>query len=327
MGNINVKRKKSILILVLIMSVSFLIGGVFGVVSLAKYTNSQYAQRTVSPYESLGERFSSNTLAIGASKDNVKTFYVTDASLTPSGIITVCNYEKGRQTLPFVDDIEYSVTVRLVKYDANEEALYVPVDAAYMTTNSYGGYSFTVSDGVNTVTLSSSNLSDNQTFSGTLAGGAAHSDAYTVTFSDNFAPNQPNLYVEMIVEPDQGGLNDLQGILKTAIRAQGATSLWTGDFTDDPANAPSAYENFNYRITGQGEGTATLEWDGAKVGLREDSLIMLMGLPNASKVGNRIVFDVDSDVTDHYDLWFYKINITTETWPQMRTSVVTFSFT
>ena len=316
--------KPSVLIAVIaVFSLLILFAAGFG--TYAAYTNSRNAQRTVATYDAHGERFSSNFLLKGNSRDNVKTVYVTEASATPASVVTVTNYERGKQTAPNAEAVSYSLLVRLVKYDGSTTEKYVPVDGAYMTANSLTGYSVTVRKGGTSITLDSTHVSDNS-YSGMLTANVASSDVYTVEFSTNFAPNQPNLYVELIVTPAYTGVQALRGILKTNMRAHGATNAWTGAFGDDSAYAPSAYDGYNYVVSGVGDGTVTLSWDDTKVALSDYSLQTLLAISGATKTGSSVTFRVDSDSTSRYDLQFYKINITTENWTTMNSSVVTFLF-
>ena len=320
------QARKSVLILTLITVLSFLIALATAIGGFAAYTNSRNAQRTPATYESNNERFSSNILLNVPSRTNVKTLYVTDASIAPSSVITVCNYERGKQTLPYQAAIPYSLTVRFVKYDASTEEKYVPVDSQYFSDNLYSAYNVTISKGLTTVTLNSSHVSDSS-FSGTLTAAVANSDAYTLSFSKNFVLGQPNLYVEMIVIPNVAGLTRLYGIFKTDLRAQGAQNYWTGEFNDDTSVAPSGYDGFNYLVQGIGALTVTIEWDDTKVSISDRSLEELLAITGATKVGSSITFPVDSDVTARYDLQFYKVNITNETWADMNNDVVWFTHT
>ena len=338
MATKNVRRKNSVIRFALIAVVSlYLFAVVAAVGSFAAYTNSRNAQRTVANNDAQGERFSSSWLKKGNSKDNLVTAYVNDVLRTPSKTVTVCNYESGKQTKPFYENIPYNVTVRLVKYDGSTEERYVPVDASYMTANSYTNYFVTFTKGLTTVTLNGSHLSDT-TFSGTLLKDVASSDAYVLSFSantgeggvddsSNFAKNQPNLYVEIIVTPALStGLSTLRGVFKADVMAEGASNSWTGAFTDNTAHSPVEYDGFNYSISGVGEGTATLSWDDTKVGLSYVSAQTLLSIAGATQTGSSITFSVDSDVESKYDLNFYIVNITTETWEDMNSTVVTFEF-
>lgn len=333
MANKNAKRKKSVLMLTLITVLSFLIFGLTIIGSFAAYTNSQHAQRTVAPYGT-GERFSSNYLKKGYGKDNMVTAYVTDAaSQIPTKTVTVCNYESGTQSKPFPEEITYTLTVRFVKFDDSTQEKYVAADAGDIS-----GYKATLTKvGATPVSKVIDSSAASKSFSGTLNSTdpmKGVSDTYILTFKDvttephtgsNFAANQPNLYVEITVTPNRG-LSTLCGVFKTAVRAEGASNAWTGAFKQEAAN-PSGIDgyNYNYNISGWGAGTVTLTWVDTKVKLRDDSLLILRAIKTA-ETSNSITFSVDSDVASSYDLVFYNVNVTTETWEQMNSTVVTFAF-
>lgn len=311
----------AILIVAVVLALVVTFTGVF-----AAYTNSRHAQRTIAAYDATGDRFSSNDLGEGFAKDNVKTLYTTDALRDPSTVVTVSNYERGKQTRPNDEDVTYTLTARLVKYDGTQEARYVPVDAAYITANGLSAYSVTIGKGSTTVTLNGSNLSTTTDFGGTLAGGAAHTDAYTLIFSANFATAKPNLYLEMTATPTDVSLPTLRGIFKADMRLSGASNAWTGVFHDDDTSSPADYDGFNYLISGVGSGTCTLTWDGTKVALSYVSLRDLMAITGATQSGNSVTFPVDSDEVGRYEVQFYKVNITSETWTNMNEDVVTLDF-
>lgn len=297
---------------------------VFCTVTYAIFTSVRNAQRTIAAYDTEGERFSSNYLLKGDSKDNVRTVFTTSVSLPVVAVVTVCNYQQGVQTLPFDSSFTYTVTARLVKYDESLPAKYAAVDSSYLTSQSLTSYTVSISDGTQTRTLGVSNTSG--TFSGSFSGGVSDSDAYTVSFSTGFAENKPNLYLEMIATPSTPLLSTIRSIFKPDLRAAGATDYWTGSFRDDTGTSPSSYDGYNYLITGTGSGNVTLTWDGTKIKLSDVSKDILLSVSGASQVGNSITFPVDSDEESRYDLQFYKVNIASETWSQMSSSVVTFSF-
>ena len=284
-----------------------------GILTYAKFTNSLYAQRTVAAYDAVGERFSSNYLVAGG---GVRTVSVASAQETPTAIVTVCNYEQGKQMYPNTLDIDYTVTLELVKLSG---VSYVPA-----TAGEVGAHQITVSHGGQTVYLNSGNLSDDETFSGTLyADNGATSDAYTVSFE----PYQNQIFLRMTVVPDENlALSNLIGVLKSEIKMAGASSSWTGSFQDATGNAPSSYDGFNYRVNGVGSGTFTLRWDATKVGLSDMSRMTLLSIPGATQDGSSITFPVDAEDVNLYDLQFYKINITSETWDVMTSSVVIYGF-
>ena len=287
-------------------------------VAYAMFTNSQHAQRTIAAYDAVGERFSSNYLAaVLNSGANVKTLYVTSAEHQPTAIMTVCNYDQGKQNRANAGDITYAMTARLVrKVDSN----YVPADASYISGAGLTACTVTISDGDTTVTLGNTTVSTSA-FSGSLAGGSAHSDTFTIRFSTHFASmTPPNLYLEVEVTPTPNTLPTLRGIFATGLRATGATNSWTGSFTDSTANAPSAYDGYNYAIEGVGSGTFILKWNNAKVTLSDESIRMLQSIASlhysyaVAGTVSTVTIDVDSDDASRFDLQFYRKNVTAETW-------------
>ena len=308
--------------LIIAVTVCVLVAVIF--TTTAIFTSVRNAQRTIAAYNTEGDRFSSNYLLKGNTRDNVRTVYTTGSDLPVFAVVTVCNYQQGRQTLPYENAVAYTFTARLVKYDESTTEKYVPVDASYISSQSLTGYSVTVSNGTATHTLGNTTLSD--TFSGTLTGGTADSAAYTVSFSSNFAANKPNLYLEIVATPNTPLLPTISGVFIPDLRAAGASDHWTGSFRDDSSTAPSGYDGYNYLVTGAGSGTATVSWDATKVTLSDVSRDLLLSVPGAAQVGNSITFPVDSDVESRYDLQFYKRNITSENWTQMANQVITFNF-
>ena len=287
-----------------------------GIFIYAKFTNSLQAQRTVAAYDTLGERFSSNYLQKGENA-NLRTVAVASASETPLAVVTVCNYEQGRQMYVNPQDIPYGLSMRLVKYD-QAQGKYVAA-----TAGDVGSYEISVEKDETTVVLNSGKLYDDSSFSGTLPSSSATSDAYTVVFS----PYQNEIYLEITAVPDVlTHLSDLHAILKAEIRLAGAMSSWEGSFRDPTSNAPASYDGFNYRISGVGSGNFTLRWDSAKVGISALSLLTLLEIEGAQQVGSSITFPVNAGDEALYDVQFYKVNITNETWSDMTNSVVTFDF-
>ena len=299
-----------------------------GAAALAAFTSSLHAQRTIAAYDTEGARYSSNYLMRGDSEDNVRTIFTTNAAVSANSIMTICNYQQGKQTMPNPDPFSYTLTARLVYYDDSDPDKYVPADAAYMSANSLTGYSVSINDGVNTVTLNSSHLSDS-TLGAAMMGGTAKSDPYLISFSPNFAENDPNLYLEVIATPTLGTLPTIRGIFVASLRAEGASNHWTGSFRDDTGTAPSGYDGFNYLITGTGIGTVTLSWDTDLLAMSEVSMEMLMEITGATSTSNSVTFPVDSDVEGRYDLQFYRApgaDFSSETWLSMNSGAVTFSF-
>ena len=324
-GKLELQKYRIILIIFALCTLLFSVG----VITYAAYTHSLNAQRTIAPYDSVeSDKFSSNyLLKVTYSRENVKTILTTDALISASTSITVCNYAQGKQTQPNNNVVNYSVSATLVYYDESAED-YLPVDASYLTSKGYSGYSISLrKKNGSTVTLNSSHLADTS-LSGTLAANEAHSDTFILTFSTDFASN-PNLFIE-ILATDSGSATSLKGIFGADVRSQGVTNSWSGSFTDDNANDPSDYDGFNYAISGFGSGVFTLSWNTNYVDISAASLIDLMEITGFTKTGPTdgivtISFDVDSDDISRYEIQFYKVNITTESWSDME-DIVTHNF-
>ena len=313
------KLNQGILVLVIF---ALLLGAV--AVTYGTYTNSQKAQRTIAAYDAGGDRFSSNYLNPynylnpGLTYDNVRTVYVANTAISPGTVVTVCNYQQGKQTRPNDQPITYTLTARLVKYDGSDPLKYVAVDGEYVDGLNEDDltppdeYSVSVAKGDGTpVVLDSSNVST--TFSDcSLAAGSAASDIFSLSFSPNFTENQPNLYVELVATPSGGNYLPLRGVFRTGIRLAGASNDWSGAFSDDDSNDPSAYDGLNYMISGVGSGTFTLKWNTEFVELSATSLLDLLAIEDATHTSNgyihTVTFDVDSDTVPRYDLQFYKLD-------------------
>ena len=305
-------------LLVVVISLCF----AFTAISFAAYTHSSRAQRTISADDNGGDMFSSNYLIKYTDDSNMRTLYVTNASVRPSAAVTVCNYRQGMSTKAFERDITYTLTCELVYYDSDH---YEEVDSSddYLTSNSYEGvdYQIEISDGVHTVILGETGndtgvfvLFDSSTFSGTLTHGDADSDVFSVIFGTGFAPNEPNLYLRLTVTPSIAELPTLIGLFAAGIRAEGASNNWLGYFSDNDETAPYLYDGFNYVITGTGAGTFTLKWNSQKIALSYQSILMLNEEVDTSDTYYSITIDVDSDTVSRYDLQFYKVNIKDESW-------------
>ena len=286
------------------------------------YTHSLHTQRTIAPYDS-SEKFSSNVLKSGDIENNVRTIYVnevTETSPNPSAIITVCNYPQGRQTLVSSDDIAYTFKIEFVEL-VNDKFI-------ALSSSASSGYSASVNN--DTISIAGAKLNDS--LSASLTGGEISSNVYTLTVSKNFVTEKPNLYILVSAIPNGNSLPPLKAVFKADIRIDSASDQWVGSFIEDGVLNPSDYDGYNYVISGFGSGTFTLSWDNSKLNISYISLNELLALENADYVEDNannictISFNVDSDITRRYEVQFYKINITSETWEQMSLEVVIQNF-
>lgn len=278
--------------------------------SHAIYTNSLSAQRTVAAYDEVVEdRFSSNYMN---QTMPLHTTHVASSTVTPSCSVTVCNYPQGKQNKPNDTDITYTVT-----------AAFVMPDGSAIEDSRCTGYSATLTDGVTTITLDGSHLTPATTITGTLTGGSISSALLTLEFSQNYVNREDDFCVKITATAN--GHAALSGLFDADVRVQ-ADNDWSGRFNDDRTGGktPAQYDGFNYLVSGMGSGTCVLTWDTSKVALSEVSRAALP-TPTAT-TSNSITFTVDSDEESRYDLQFYKVNITTETWNDMDSDVVTLEF-
>ena len=311
--------------LVLMIVMSLFVCAIVWASSYAAYTNSRHAQRTIAVYDKFSEPFSSNYLMKGYSRDNVRTLYVTDLSLGPNALLTVSNYAQGIQTNPCQTVINYVLSARLVRYDPSTVEKYVPVTAQYISDNSLGAFTATIIKGATSVTLGGSTVEYNG-FAGTLTANVISSDSYSIHLSNHFVNQPDTLFLEVTATPQGGTFSPITGIFKGDLKAQDASNRWTGAFSDTKLSLPNTYDGFNYIVTGTGSGVCTITWNTAKVVLSEESYITLMDITGATSSSGSITFPVDSNDVMRYDLQFYKVNITSETWFDMEDSVVTFTF-
>ena len=311
----------------------------FGIVAFAQYTRSSRAKRVVvnTGAETL---FSSNYLLEDDSpispQDNRRVIPVRqseegEAQNDLNFFVTVCNYAQGDLTRFNNRNIGYTVTGRLVKLvTVNNTAGLQNVTAADLA--SYPGASITAE----LVDYTGTGVAFNASAPGLqaiapdapavcmLARNVESTDRIKLTFNAA-AVGMTDIYLELIVTPAEGsGLKPLTGIFSAAYTTAGKKLTWTGEFTEDSED-PYDLDGFNYVISGSGEGYITLSWDASKLTINPyflvnaASSVMPDPLPTENPTQNwtpvetagptagwrTIIFYVDSDQLDRYDLQFY----------------------
>lgn len=323
----------------------------------AAYTHSLYAQRTFAPYE-VGIRFSSNYLIEedDNGKRNLKVIYTSSDEINPTAVLTVCNYDQGRQTEYQVNNVTYTFAARYVK---KVNGQYTSTGITIPTTYTPEGEDpVNVNYGIaikkrNASFIDLSNVGANSELSATvgnntLEGGKASSDVYEIIFNKDLVKYPADLYLEIIVTPSDESLPTLGGIFKAELRTESTVvDEWDGVFIDNQTRQvtvggttrtilPSDYDGFNYVVSGFGSGTVTITWDRTKI---EMSYISLQELLDVNKAGatysevndgnthtSTVIFDVDSNVTSRYEIQFYKVNLDNISWDGLANTVVRFDF-
>ncbi|MBR1868107.1 MAG: hypothetical protein IJ800_05995, partial [Clostridia bacterium] len=213
------KRSTAFKIMIFALITSFSLVLILSSISLAVYTKSLSVQRTISTYGSNGDRFSSNVLA--KSDSNLKTVYKT-GSAPASAIITICNYEQSKQSLPYDKDISYTITACFVEYDSVGKK-YNELGAL---TGDLGSFTATIKKSSSTV-INSENL--RASFSGSLGKNAANYDAYVLTLDDNFVDTTKNVYVKVTASPTGSTpFSTLSAVFQVKSRSEGAENSWVG---------------------------------------------------------------------------------------------------
>ena len=319
----NKLNKRLIAILIVVVTAACF---AFVSVSFAAYTHSTRAQRTIAAYESSGVMFSSNLLKMvkNVEENDNKFAYATIAGGKAYASVTVCNHEQGKAKY-YPTAIAYTITATLVKFNDSTNK-YVAASAGDV-----GAYSLTLTHEGVTKTLSSATLSTS--FTDTLNNDTAHTDTYDVTFSDGWANDKRDLFLQLVVTTTAEFTDGLKGIIKPNVRMAEARTNWQGAFNDSDSHAPSDYDGYNYVVWGTGTGTFTLKWNNTKVTLSDVSLDNVnyydarniarreasestASLVTVTTDGNisKIEFNVDATEYSRYEFVFFKKNITTETW-------------
>lgn len=262
-----------------------------GLVSYAAYTNLNSVKRVVSTQGGRGTAFSSNYLNLVTMKTTtyaMKNISFSESAESVSFEINVCNYVHNDPSMINENDITYSLVLELV--DTSGAAV----------TGSYEGLMVTDSDNVS---RGFSNGVCNVP-ARTLMGGVKSVDTYKITVPKDLI-NTVN--IKAAAEPDSASYaytdNNKLGRIFTFSEYNAAATTWTGSFTETTSEG---YDGFNYVIKGQGKGTVTLTWDSENIEINNIFLVLNGLTPTFSNGKAVITIDVDSDITNRYDIQFYK---------------------
>ena len=250
---------------------------VLAVGAFAEFTRSYRAKRVIAAYEPAGLRFSSNILEKStpivshakyidrATAEAIKT----GGSPVVSEIVTVCNYPQDNSTMIYPQDITYNLFAKLIIFNENAEA--TPT----------GSYTVSVSNGANTLNLSSSQGEQQLGSEFTLPAGEKTAHEFTVTFDNTMLTSNEKVFLKLRAVPTvtfsdiNATAATLTAYLHIAEMPLSVATGWTLSQTDemtDEQNNPKYFGNYygyNYRLSGTGTGTATIKWDSTKLTLNE----------------------------------------------------------
>ncbi|MBP5617938.1 MAG: hypothetical protein J6X61_02155, partial [Clostridia bacterium] len=238
-----------------------------GVVTLAEYVKSSRSKRVLAAIGSEGAAFSSNYLLTNADPNtNVykRILYTSAAGISASGDVTVCNYPQGNLAAVYGEDIEYSLTARLVVL-SETGGVYSKTPA---TAGGVDGHYVDISfNGGTPVRLNAARLYY-EFGTSTLDHHHSATDIVSLTFDGDFA-DAGALCLYLIATPTSAlpGITALDAVFSVALSAGETRSTWTGEFNENTSTGTPqpGYDGFNYTVSGNGTGTVTLTWDNTKV--------------------------------------------------------------
>lgn len=292
-------------------------------VPFAEFTKSSRAKRVVATYLDSGALFSSNYLVANnntAANVYKRFFYTNDIGTGAVGTVTVCNYPQGNLGVHYDKNVSYRLTAKLVKISesygvvSKRDALAAEVGTKTATLTFKGG---------TPVTLSASDMSYDFGLS-TLSCLAASTDLIDISFSADFNDNADGicLYLCASPEPAVSSLFTVDAVFLPTLSVQETKNNWEGEFNDDMTKSITGFDGYNYAITGTGKGNCKLKWRSDKLRISQVFLNEI-GVATGSETSggftwNTLIFPVDSDTVNRYDLQFYNAdNVTFSSWQEL----------
>lgn len=293
------------------------------VFTYAKFANGQnYNKQVVSASYNDKVLFTSNYLKVGDPKypNTVPEGFVGERFFD----VSVYNYDRTNATSFYPTAINYTLKATLKK---NKGAADYQVDAdAAVLSGIFGTSADNVIkiyrlvngqiSGNAIMTLGkdavSANLSAESLVPEQGVGGAVNS--YRIVFPACVIDE--DVYVEFTAEPAAEFVelpSHIGGQFYVKTNTVNLTTAWTGAFNDDQAIAPSAYDGFNYTLTGNGIATKVLSWDRTLLEPNRMEILELFGIDisDPSKYtdkGNMRSIEIELSSADNggrYNLQFY----------------------
>lgn len=331
----------------------------------AAYTKTNKAKNVVARYGSMNARFSSNYLE---ESNREKPIYVSSTDGKYGDTVFINNYAQTNPMYHYDVVINYKLEMKLGYMDGNN-FVYINADTdtavfdigiryIVATIRGNNGFQKNVRLGYNT---SGSNVYEDTVYKSggnyllSLPGTSSVTDAITLEFSADqkeslFAETptySKKLYVEITATPDPPGnytgLSPIKARICLAQSEKVEAVTWTGNFNEagsdiSTGEAPhvvvNALDGFNYVIQGMGSGTAQLKWKSGYLEVNELFLLDELGiavndLPTESNGIKSVVFTVDSNAKNRYDIQLYRSGTKPEadydTWEEINSYVV-FTF-
>ena len=321
----------------------------------AAFTKTNKAKSVVARYGTVSSRFSSNYLE---ETGREKPVYVTSTDGKFGDTVLISNYSQTNPTFHYDTVINYKLEMKLGYLNGSN---FVPINGStssdvfdlgerYIIARVTGnnGFAKTVRFGYNSgdsITYEDTIYKSGDNYLLSLPGTASVSDAIELEFSADqkeslFAETptyDKKLYLEITATPDPlssyTGLTALSAQICLAQSAKVESITWTGDYNENMSaggKSPDELDGYNYVIQGMGSGTALLRWKPQYIEANEQFLLEELGLsigqlPTESGGWKTIVFTVDSNAKNRYDLQFYRSgsedNASYATWDDMKNYV------
>ena len=334
-------------------------------ITYAAYTKTNKTKNVVARYGTISSRFSSNYLEEIMKE---KPIYVADTDGKYGDTILISNYAQANPTYHYDVVLNYQLEMRLgymdgnnfVYLDANTDRAVFDIGNRYITVTIHGNndYTKTVKLGYNgegNYVYQDIISKNGGNYLLSLPGTVSATDRIEVEFSagqkeDLFIENPTypkKLYVEIQAIPDPPGtytgLSSLKGRICLSKSERMEPITWTGAFNEagadtsvgePPHTVSTQLDGYNYVIQGMGAGTARLEWKSGYLEVNELFLLDELGispqnLPTESDGTKWVVFTVDSNTKNRYDIQLYRTGTKSETeydtWEEIN-SYVTFTF-
>lgn len=260
--------------------------------SMAAYTNFNSVKKVVSTGKPNDTLFSSNYLyLVTDAETNYSTRRITPATDGDYSTFTVqiYNYVYGNPSAWNTENIQYSFVVKIMpRSDGNN----LPAESGNIVVQK-GETEATKTAVSNTIT---------HTITSTLSSTSASQDSYAIKVPTSI---KDQIKMEITATPTDSTKTSSKKLAAIISMATLETvSNWTGKFLDSKNNQPLEYDGYNYEISGNGEGTVTLEWNSAVL---QASVWFTDGHTITTKEENykSITFDVGDDSA--FQLQFYRV--------------------
>lgn len=322
-------KKNWITLWMIVALLVFLSLGVY--VVRAAYLGNSEVKRVVSTKAVSDVVFSSNVMKAPAAPKNLHGDDDTSNFTYP---ITVCNFDQLSPINHAKENITYTLTARLVRYNGTT---YEPVTEVLMNSDETPSPKvFKIQQtGDNNVASTGTDYNLNQLENGTskvisftgqtLPGTAPMTDTFTVTFDkEELAREDSEYFIQITATPDEN--TSVTGTISEISSWVGVSKgkIYGADWSGSIIEGSGDYDAFNMQLTGSGKGTVEIRWDSTYFTVTDmflfDSSNQFVNESGTAVTGNsailncskgatwrKLILSVDSYTkTNRYEIQFFK---------------------